>query len=172
VAALLVSGASLCTLGSNMRERIVIALALFVPLVVRANPVIINASSLIAFWVVAFMALMVEAGIVALLLAFSGVTPVACFVVFMILNIGVFVFLFFQRWRGSVPLPILEGGVVLFDGILIRLVAAFGPFQQDHYAPVGWMRALLFSAVGNAASFFVGVVGSGAPWEVKEPWQT
>jgi hypothetical protein len=66
-------------LGSNMRQRIVIVLALFVPLVVRANPVIINPASLIAFWVVAFMALMVEAGIVALLLAFRGVTPVACF---------------------------------------------------------------------------------------------
>jgi hypothetical protein len=142
-------------------------------LVVRANPVIINPASLIAFWVVAFMALMVEAGIVALLLAFRGVTPVACFVVFMLLNLGVFVFLFFPAVeRGSVPLPILEVGVVVFDAIVIRLVAAFGPFQQDHYAPVGWLRSLVVSAIGNAASFFVGVVGSGAPWEVKEPWQT
>jgi hypothetical protein len=82
----------------------------------------------------------------------------------MLLNLGVFVFLFFPAVeRGSVPLPILEGGVVVFDAILIRMVAAFGPFQQDHYAPVGWMRSMVFSAIGNAASFFVGVVGSGAP---------
>ncbi len=74
--------------------------------------------------------------------------------------------------RGAVPLPILEGGVMVFDAIVIRLVAAFGPYQQDHYAPVGWMRALEFSELGNAASFFVGVVGSGEPWDVKEPWQT
>jgi hypothetical protein len=156
-----------------MRQRIVIALALLVPLVVRANPVIINPASLIAFWVVAFMALMVEAGIVALLLAFRGVAPIASFVVLLLLNLGVFVCLFFPAVeRGSVPLPILEGGVLVLDAIGIRLVAAFGPFQQDHYAPVGWMRALVFSALGNATSFFVGVVGSGAPWEVKEPWQT
>jgi hypothetical protein len=59
--------------------------ALFVPLVVRANPVIINPAPLIAFWVVALMALMVEAGIVALLLAFRGITPIAAFVVLTLL---------------------------------------------------------------------------------------
>jgi hypothetical protein len=154
-----------------MRQRIVIAMALFIPLVVRANPVIINPAPLIAFWVVALMALMVEAGIVALLLAFRGITPIAAFVVLTLLNLGVFVFLFFPEVeRGAVPLPVLEGGIVVFDAILIRILAAFGPFQQDHFVPVGWIRALVFSAIGNAASFFVGVVGSGAPWEMKEPW--
>jgi hypothetical protein len=46
--------------------------------------------------------------------------------------------------------------LLAFRAILIRLLAAFGPFQQDHFVPVSWMRALVFSGIGNAASFFVG----------------
>jgi len=81
-----------------MRQRVVIALTLFAPLAVQANPVILNPAPLFAFWVVAFMAFMVEEGIVALLLAFPGVTPVACFVVFMLLNLGCSCSCFFRRW--------------------------------------------------------------------------
>ena len=58
-----------------MGRRILILLCLLAPVVARANPVILNPSSLLAFGFVAFAALVVEAGIVALVLTFAGVAP-------------------------------------------------------------------------------------------------
>jgi membrane protein YdbS with pleckstrin-like domain len=63
-----------------MRRWIVVLLCVLMPLAARANPYIVNPSSLIAFAVVAFMALIVEAGVVALVLAFAGLTPLRMFV--------------------------------------------------------------------------------------------
>jgi hypothetical protein len=49
---------------------VLIVLGVLIPMAARANPYILNPSSLIAFGVVAISALIVEAGIVALMLAF------------------------------------------------------------------------------------------------------
>ena len=58
-----------------MRRWVFIVICVLLPMVVRANPYIVNPSSLIAFGVVAASALIVEAGVVALLRAFAGLCP-------------------------------------------------------------------------------------------------
>jgi len=80
---------------------------MLMPVVARANPYILNPSSLIAFGVVAFWALVVEAGLVALLLAFAGLAPLKVFVGFFVANVAVFL-LVFCLLQQRIALPLLD----------------------------------------------------------------
>jgi hypothetical protein len=150
--------------GINLRRYIPIALCSLLPLTARANPVILDPSSLIAFGVVAFWALVIEAAVVALLLTFSGLAPLRIFGGFFVTNLAVFCFFFYPLLR-RIPLPALEALVVAVDGAAIKLLSSLGSFQQDEFRGVTWLRAGLVALVGNVASFFVGVIASGSPWE-------
>jgi len=154
----------------TMRRYVPIALCLLLPLTVRANPVILDPSSLIAFGIVAFWAFVVEAGVVALLLTFSGLAPLRIFGGFFVTNLAVFCFLFYPLLR-RIPLPALEALVVAVDGAAIKLLACLGTFQQEEFRGVTWLRAGLVALVGNAASFFVGVIATGSPWERHEVYE-
>lgn len=122
---------------------------------------------MIAFGIVALAALVVEAGVVALFLIFSGLFPLRTFGAFFLINFAVFAFLFFPLLR-RIPLPLLEVIVVVVDGAAIKLLTFLSAFQGDEFQRVSWQRAGLASVAGNAASFFVGVMGSGSPWEHHE----
>jgi hypothetical protein len=148
-----------------MRRWIFIVLCVLVPGVARANPYVLDPSSLIAFGVVAFWALIVEAGIVALLLTFAGLAPLRVFGGYFLANAAVFMFVFWPLQQ-HVALPLLEAVVVVIDAASIKLLSKFAPFQGDSYRSVGWLFAGLTSLAGNAASFFVGVIASGSPWEM------
>lgn len=148
----------------SMRRWIPIVLCLLMPLVARANPCIINPSSLIAFGIVAFWALVVEAGIVALLLTFSGLAPLKVFVGFFLANVAVFLFVFCPLQQ-RMALPLLEAMVVAIDAVSIKILSSLSGFQGESYRRVSWLFAGFVSLAGNAASFFVGVIASGAPWE-------
>jgi hypothetical protein len=140
----------------------------FAPSIARANPVMLNPSSLFAFCIVAFWAMVVESGIVALLLAFRGAAALPVFFAYLILNGGVFLFLFEPLLIGSKSLPIvvLEAIVILVDGATIKLLITLNLFQGDDYRGVGWLRSLATSAVGNSLSYFVGYLGTQKPWEM------
>jgi hypothetical protein len=58
------------------------------PFVAIANAVMVNPSSLLAFCIVAFCAAVVDAGVVALLLAFRGVAALPVFVAYFVPNGG------------------------------------------------------------------------------------
>jgi hypothetical protein len=150
-----------------MRRGLFIILGVLIPIAARANPYVLNPSSLIAFGVVSFFALIVEAGIVALLLAFAGLAPVRFFFGFLLANIAVFIFVFWPLQR-SVPLPALEALVVLIDAASIWLLSRVSAFQGDTYRRVGWMFAGIASLIGNATSFCIGVMASGAPWKMHD----
>jgi len=140
----------------------------FTPSVASANPVILNPSSLLAFCVVAFWAMVVEAGVVSLLLAFRGAAALPVFVASFILNGAVFLFLFQPLLVGSrtLPVPVLEGMVVLIDGAVIKLLVTLSPFQGDSYSGVSWFRSLVTSGMGNALSYLVGYIATRRPWEM------
>jgi hypothetical protein len=133
------------------------------PAMVRANPVMIDGQSAIAFGIVAFWALVIESGIATLALVSCRplITPLFSTLVFA--NVVVFVFAFLPL-SGRVSLWLLEPGVVLADAMLIKLVASVPLVQGGGFLGVTWRRALIGSLLGNAASFFVGVLASGAPW--------
>ncbi len=150
-----------------MKARLSIALLLMMPLVARANPVMIDGQSLIAFGIVAFWALVIESGIATLALISSGVLIVPAFGTFIIANVGVFLFAFLPL-TGRVSLWVLEPGVVLADALLINLLVSVPFLQGGSFVGVSWQRALVASLLGNLASFFVGVLGSGAPWIMHE----
>jgi hypothetical protein len=78
--------------------------------------------------------------------------------------VGLFLFAFLPL-NGRVSLWLLEPGVVLADAVLIKLVSSASLLQGGGFLGVSWRRALGASLLGNAASFFVGVLASGAPWE-------
>jgi hypothetical protein len=137
------------------------------PVIVRANPVMIDGQSLIAFGIVAFWALVIESGIATLALVSSGVLIVPSFGTLTAANVGLFL-LAFLPLTSRVSLWFLEPGVVLADALLIKLVASAPFLQSGNFVGVTWRRALVASLLGNAASFFVGVIGSGAPWVVHE----
>jgi hypothetical protein len=149
-------------LGTTARRCIPIALCVL-PLSAHANPVILDPSSLIAFGVVALCAFVVEAGVVALVLLFSGLSPLRIFGVFFVINLSVFCFLFYPLLH-RIPLSALEAMVVIVDGLAIKLLASLGVFQGDEFRGVTWLRAGLVALLANAGSFFVGVIATGTPW--------
>jgi hypothetical protein len=154
--------------GSGIVRRSLTAIFLLIPLVASANPVILDPSSLIAFFVVAVGAFVVEAGIIALLLAFRGVAPLRVFVAYFAANAAVFFFLFQPLLMGSSDPPVLalEALVVLIDGLVIKLLVTLAAFQGDNYRGVGWLRSLFLSGIGNGLSYFVGYIASQKPWEI------
>jgi hypothetical protein len=148
-----------------MRRWMPIVLCLLMPLAARANPYVLNPSSMIAFGVVAFGALVVEAGIVALILAFAGMAPLKVFVGFLVANVAVFLFVFWPL-QLRIALPLLEAMVVVIDAASIKLLSMLPMFQGDSFRSVSWLFASITSLTGNAASFWVGVMASGSPWEM------
>ena len=150
-----------------MRRWVFIVICVLLPMVMRANPYIVNPSSLIAFGVVAASALIVEAGVVALLLAFAGLAPLRMFVGFLLANVAIFMFIFWPL-QGRVSLPVLEALVVIIDAACIKLLSKLAVFQGDSYRNVGFLFAGATSLAGNAVSFCIGVMASGKPWKVHE----
>ena len=148
---------------------LLVATGILTPSLVSANPVMLNPSSLLAFCMVAFWAMVVEAGVVALLLAFRGAAALPVFVGYFVLNGAAFLFLFQPLLVGSrsVPLPVLEALVVLIDGAVIKLLVALNLFQGDSYRGVGWVRSLVTSGIGNALSYLVGYIATRRPWEME-----
>ena len=146
-----------------MRAPLIIAILLMFPVIARANPVMIDGQSLIAFGIVAFWALVIESGIATLALVSAGVLIVPSFGTLVVANVAFFLFAFLPL-TGRVSLWLLEPGVVLADALLLKLVASAPFLQGGSFVGVSWRRALVASLLGNAASFFVGVLGSGAPW--------
>lgn len=151
-----------------MRRWIPIIFCVLIPLAARANPCIINPSSLIAFGVVAFWALVVEAGIVALLLTFSGLAPLRVFGGFFLANVAVFLFVFCPLQQ-RMALPLLEAIVVAIDAVSIKILSMLSGFQGESYRRVGWLFAGITSLAGNATSFCIGVIASGSPWQEHSP---
>ena len=150
-----------------MRTRLLLGLLLLTPLVLRANPVMIDGQSLIAFGIVAVWALAIESGIATLALASCGVLSVPAFGTLLIANVGVFLLAFLPLTE-RVSLWLLEPAVVVADALMIKLVASVPFIQGGNYVGVGWKRALVASLLGNTASYFIGLIGSQAPWIVHE----
>ena len=150
-----------------MRSRLAIIVLLMFPVIARANPVMIDGQSLIAFGIVAFWALVIESGIATLALVSSGLLIVPSFGTLIVANVTFFLFAFLPL-TSRVSLWFLEPGVVLADAVLLKLVVSAPFLQGGGFVGVSWRRALVASLLGNAASFFIGVLGSGAPWVVHE----
>ena len=141
-----------------MRRWIPIALFLLAASTVQADPVSLGGGSVITFPIVAIAALLVEAGVVALLLTLSGLALLPTFGGFFITNLMVFVSLFCTQLLGhTMPIPLFELLAVAADCVCIKLLCAFEVFQGDGFQGVTWLRALLISCAGNAISFFVGL---------------
>ena len=153
---------------SILRRNFVLVFWLFAPAIARANPVVLNGSSLIAFCIVAFWAFILEAGIVALLLFFRGMAPLKLFGTYFLTNILIFFFIFQPLLnREWLPLPLLELFIIAVDGVAIKLLASVGPLQGDAFAGVSWSRSFLVSLFGNAVSYFVGCIASHKPWIIR-----
>jgi hypothetical protein len=146
-----------------MRARLFIVLVLMMPIIARANPVSVDGQSLIAFAIVAFWALVIESAIATLVLVSCGPLIVPLFGTLVVANIVVFLFAFLPL-SGRVSLWLLEPGVVLADGLFIKFVSSLPFVQGGGFLGVTWRRALVASLLGNTASFFIGVLASGAPW--------
>ena len=138
-----------------MNTRLLSFVVLLLPLVAVADPVEIDGESLLAYGIVAFWALVIESAIVP-----SFITLAAA-------NIAVFLFGFLPL-TSHVSVWILEPGVVLVDALAIKLVVSAPFLQAGDFIGVTWRRALVGSLLGNAVSFFVGVIGSHAPWIVHD----
>ena len=151
------------TFGNTVKPRLFTAGLLMVPLVVLANPVMIDGQSLIAFGIVAFWALVIESAIATLILVSSGLLIVPSFVALVATNASLFLFAFLPL-TSRVPLSLLEFGVVLADALVIKLVTSAPFLQGGDFVGVTWKRALLASVLGNGASYSVGVLATHSPW--------
>jgi len=126
-----------------------------------ANPAV-SMSSSPAFFVVVFWAFVVEAAIVALLLAFRGVAPLRIFIADFFANAAVFFLLFQPLLKGGNSFPVLELEllVVLIDGLVVKVLVTLAAFQRDNFRGVGWLRSLLTCGIGNALSYFIGYIAT------------
>jgi hypothetical protein len=149
-----------------MQRWLVILIGLFLPVAALANPVDIDPSSLLAFLDVAFWALVVESGVVALLLAWHGLNPVRIFLAHGAANVLVFLLVFEPLLSAEkASIPVLEILAVGLDALSIKLLIRLGAMQGDHFSGVSWLRALCISGAGNAVSYFLGNIASHKPWE-------
>lgn len=149
-----------------MRRRFAILIGLFLPVAAWADPYMLNPASLIAFWVVAFWALVVESGIVALLLTFRGLNPLRFFMAYAVANILVFLLVCEPSISSEkISVPLLEGLVVVLDAVSIKLLTYWDALRGDDFKGVSWLRALGISIIGNSASYFIGAIASHKPWE-------
>jgi hypothetical protein len=112
--------------------------------------------------------MVVEAGVVALLLAFRGAAALPVFGGYFVLNSAVFLFLFQPLLMGSrsLPVPVMEAMVVLVDAVAIKLLVSLNLFQAEGYSGVSWLRSVVFSGIGNALSYMVGCIATRRPWEM------
>ena len=149
-----------------LQRRILVATCCLLPLTAIANPVMIDGTSLLAFVIVSFWAFIVEAGIVALLLAFRGLQPLRIFMIYFVIKVVVFLFLFQPLLERDWPIPILELLVVCINGLTIKILVGFEALQSDNYSGLSWLGASAISLLGNAASYFIGLIASRKPWEV------
>ena len=140
---------------------------LSVPFTLHANPVSIDGQSLIAFGIVAFWALVIESGVVTLSLFPAGILIVPSFITLTLINVGVFLFAFLPLTT-HVSLWLLEPGVVVADATAIKLLMSAPLLQGGDFVGVSWRRAIVASLLGNTVSFFIGVLGSGAPWIIHD----
>lgn len=150
-----------------MRLRFSMFLLLLVPFGLQANPANLNPQSLFAFCIVAFWALVIESGIATLAVSLCGVLVLPVFVTLVLTNVGTFAFGFMPLLE-RMPLCLLELLVVVFDTIMIKVLAAVPIFQRGDYVGVSWRRGLVASILGNAASYSIGVIGSQTPWLTHE----
>jgi hypothetical protein len=141
-----------------------LVVSVLIPSSASANPVSIDPTSLIAFGVVAFWAFVIEAGIVALLVAFRGLAPLRVFMAYFLTNIAVFLFLFLPLLGRKWPVLPLEILIVLVDSLCIKVLASLETFQGDQYRGVSWLRSTAIAGIANTASWFVGYVASHKPW--------
>ncbi len=159
---------ALCQNAVNLRTRLSLAFVFLVPLLARADPVSVNGQSLIAFAIVAFWALVIESGLVTLVLIPCGPLIIPLFGTLIVANVLVFL-IGFLPLNGHVSLYVLEPGVALVDAFFIKLVSSLPFVQGAAFLGVTWRRALLASLLGNAVSFFVGVLAGGEPWLDHQP---
>jgi hypothetical protein len=149
-----------------MKRSAIIAIVCLAPLAAFANPYILNPSSLLAFWFVAFWAFVVDSGIVALLLTWNGMLALRVFWGYFFCNAVVYFFLFSPLVDRGWPIPGLELLVVCVDGLTIKILFKISGLQGDNYRGVKWWNALVVSLAGNSASYFVGFIASRKPWEM------
>jgi hypothetical protein len=150
-----------------MKRTVIIAIVCLAPLVAFANPYVLNPSSLLAFWVVVFWAFVVESGIVALVLAWKGMSALRVFWSYFFCNAMVYFFLFSPLADRGWPISILEFLVVCLDGLAIIVFSKISALQSDNYRGVKWWNALVISLAGNSASYCVGFIANRKPWEIK-----
>ncbi len=153
--------------GFRPGHTLLLAACLLLPTAARANPVMLNPSSLMALCIVAFWAFAVEAGVVAFLLGLRGVAPFRAFIAYFAASGAIFFSLFQPLITGNRNLPVLalEGLVVLLDGLAIKLMVTLDLFQGDNYRNVTWLRSLVISGIGNVFSYFIGHLANHRPWE-------
>src|SRR6266481_7288681 len=133
----------------DMNARVLIEALLLMPFIARANPVMFEPQSLIAFGIVAFWALVIESAVVTLSLLNREIHVVPSFITLTAANVAVFLFAFLPL-SSHVPLWILEPGVVLADALVIKLLMASDLLQGSGFLGVSWRRALLASFLGNS----------------------
>lgn len=150
-----------------MKRLAAISICCLAPLVAFANPVMLDPSSLLAFGFVAFWAFVVESGIVALLLAFNGMTALRFFFSYFFCNAMVYFFLFSPLLNRGWSILGLELLVVCVDALAIKILSKISGLQGDSYRSVKWWNALVVSLAGNSASYFVGFIASRKPWETE-----
>ena len=134
-----------------------------IPMVIFANPVMVDGQSLLAFGIIAFWALVLESAIATLTLIPSGLLIIPSFFALVLTNASLFLFAFLPL-SSRVPLSLLEFGVVLADALVIKLVTSAPFLQGGGFVGVTWKRALLASVLGNGASYFVGLLATHTPW--------
>jgi hypothetical protein len=129
---------------------------LLAPFVAFGNPIVVSPVSPSSVWNVVFAALMLEAGVVVKLVKPRGLNAFRYFMAFFGMNIAFFGVLFLPLIAAGLPPGWAELPVVVFDAVAIKLLANLKPLQNRNYKGISNWQALLYSALGNGASFLMG----------------
>jgi uncharacterized membrane protein len=123
-----------------------------------ANPVVIDPGTVIGLSLILGPVFALEALVVTAILLFSRMEVVPSLIALFVGNIAIYFIIFKPLLSVVNNILVAEMLIVIVEGIFIKIISFFDAFQTDDFKGLKWRTAFIASAVGNALSYYAGII--------------
>jgi len=138
-------------------------IVLFFPATVAfANPVIVHTSlTWVRFVIVYVSSFGLEVLITTIILFFCHMAVVPLLISLFAGNLVMYFIIFQPVLSATENLLVAEVVIVVVEGAFIKMISLFDTFQLEDFKGLKWRTAFIIVAVGNALSYYAGVLIGG-----------
>jgi hypothetical protein len=145
-----------------MKKWVFFIALLFPATVVFANPTIMpNPINWVRSVILYGSCFGLEVLLVTTILFFCHMAVVPLLIALFIGNTVMYFVIFQPVLSATENVPVSEVVIVLVEGAFIKILSRFDFFQLDDFKGLKWITAIIIAAVGNALSYYSGVVIGG-----------